>query len=63
MSLYNVGNVKVKLRKGSSSTSTSFTPPLGKSFRTENKEKKAVEQYIAKRYPGWDIVDLDISYR
>lgn len=43
MSNFNVGSVKVKLRKGGSTMTTSFTPPLGKSFRTEYEAQKAVE--------------------
>lgn len=63
MSNFYVGSVKVKLRKGGSTMTTSFTPPLGKSFRTEYEAQKAVEQYIAKRYPGYDIADMSISYK
>lgn len=60
---YTVHNVRIKLKQGGSTMNTSFTPSLGKSFKTEYEAQKAVEEAAHKRWPKWEIVDLVITYR
>ena len=64
MSYYDVKEIKFKLKRGSSTTSSSFRGSLSsRRPKTEYEAKKQAEEYLTKRYPGWEIVDLKIEFK
>lgn len=64
MAYYDVKEIKFKLRRGGSTTQSSYSGSLGfKRPQSEFEAQKMAQEWIAKKYPGWDIVDLKITYK
>ncbi len=64
MASFYVKKFSYKLKNGGRTMVSSYGGNVGgKVAQTEYEAKKQCEDWIHKKYPGWEIVDLKIEFR
>lgn len=64
MAYFDVKEIKFKIKKGGSTMTSSYRGSFGfKRPTSEYEAKKMAEEWILKKYPGYEIVDLKIEFR
>lgn len=64
MASFDFKEIKFKIKKGGFTMNSSYKGSLGfKRPTSEYEAKKMAEEWIAKKYPGYEIVDLKIEFR
>ena len=64
MPYYDIKKITYKIRKGGSTMQSSYSGSLGfKRPQSEYEAKKMAEEWIHKKYPGYEIVDLKVELR
>lgn len=64
MPLYDIKKITYKIRKGGSTMQSSYCGSIGfKRPSSEYEAKKMAEEWILKKYPGYEIIDLKVELR
>lgn len=64
MAHYDIKSFTYKIKKGSSQTKSSYAGSVGfKRPQSEYEAKKMCEEWLKKKYPGWEISELDIKFK
>lgn len=64
MKYYDIKSFKYKIKKGGSSMTSSYNnSPCGKRPQSQFEAQKQCEEWLKKNKPGWDIVDIEITYK
>lgn len=63
MAYFDVKEIVFKLKKGGSTMTSSYRGSFGfKRPQSEFEAQKMAMEYLAKKYPGYEVVDLKITY-
>ena len=64
MPLYDIKKITYKIKKGGSTMQSSYSGSVGfKRPSSEYEARKMAEEWIKKKYPGYDIVDLKVEIK
>lgn len=64
MPLYDIKKITYKIKKGGSTMRSSHAGSIGfKRPSSEYEAKKMAEEWIKKKYPGYEIVELDVELK
>ena len=64
MANYDVKKITFKIKKGGGTMTSNYSGSLGfKRPQSEYEAKKMAEEWILKKYPGYEILDLNIEFR
>lgn len=64
MANYDVKKIEFKLKKGGATMTSAYCGSLGFNRpKSEYEAKKMAEEWLSKRYPGYEIVDLKIDFK
>jgi hypothetical protein len=64
MKYFDVKEIVFKLKKGGSTTASSYSGGFGfKRPQSEFEAQKMAIEFLAKKYPGYEVIDLKITYK